>query len=119
MSSYTEQLLKEHSRSLRLIEKNLCCAITSVEQGIGNQTFLKGLFSSGVDEMGLLTIDADNAGTYTSIADDGASGTITLDINSGGYAAFVSPLTLTIGDTINAKRTITTADGWYKLMGNF
>jgi hypothetical protein len=79
------------------------------------EVFLKALFSTGNDTMETLTIDADNAATYTSIADDGASGTITLDINGGGFGAFVNPTVLGIGDTLIIKRTVTTASGFVKL----
>lgn len=84
-----------------------------------NGLFLKGVFASDNDTMETLTIDADNAGTYTSITDDGSSGDITLDINGGGDNAFINPTVLGIGDTLLVKRTITTANGFYKITGTF
>lgn len=81
--------------------------------------FLKGIFANGNDTMETLTIDADNAGTYTSISDDGASGTITLDINGGGFGAFVNPTVLAVNDVLIVKRTVTTASGWFKLTGTY
>lgn len=119
MSSRTEQLLREHSRSLRLIDKTLCCVIDAINDGAGNTVFLRGLFLTGDDEMGTLTIDSDDAGTYISIDDDGASGDITIDYNGGGDLPFSSPLILDVGDTILVKRTISTGDGWFKISGTF
>lgn len=81
--------------------------------------FLKSLFAAGDDEMESITIDADNAGTYTSISDDGASGAITLNINSEGFASFVNPTILEIGDTLIIKRATTTGAGWVKLTGTY
>lgn len=79
--------------------------------------FLKGIFASGSDTMETITIDADNAGTYVSITDDGSSGSITLDINGGGDAAFINPTVLAVSDTVVAKRTVSTAAGFYKITG--
>lgn len=79
--------------------------------------FLKGLFASGNDTMETITIDADNAGTYTSITDDGSSGAITLNINGGGDNAFVNPTVLGVSDTVVAKRATDTATGFYKITG--
>jgi hypothetical protein len=81
--------------------------------------FLKGIFAAGSDTMQTLTIDSDNAGTYTSITDDGGSGTIELSKNGGAFAAFSSPLVLAVSDTLVAKRTTTTSVGFYKLTGTF
>lgn len=81
--------------------------------------FLKALFDTGDDEMESITIDADNAGTYTSISDDGGSGAITLNINSGGFGTFSNPTVLGVGDTLIIKRATTTGDGWVKLTGTY
>lgn len=81
--------------------------------------FIKFGFESGNDETGTLTIDADNAGTFTSTTDDGSSGTITYNVNGGGFASFVNPTALGIGDTIAAKRTITTGAGYAKISGTY
>jgi hypothetical protein len=43
--------------------------------------FLKGIFAAGNDTMQTITIDADNAGTYTTLTQDGASGTISYTVN--------------------------------------
>jgi hypothetical protein len=81
--------------------------------------FIKFGFQTGSDTTGTLTIDADNAGTFTSTSDDGSSGTITYNVNGGGFAAFVNPTVLTIGNTIAAKRTITTGAGFAKISGTY
>ena len=81
--------------------------------------FIKGIFAIGSDTMLTLTIDSDTAGTYTSITDDGSSGTITLSKNGGAFGAFLSPLVLASTDTLVVKRTVTTAIGNYKLIGTY
>ena len=84
-----------------------------------NDIFIKGLFAATIADMPQLIIDSDTAGTFTSITDDGASGTITLSINGGAYAVFSSPLVLSASDTLDVKRTVATATGNYKLTGTF
>jgi len=81
--------------------------------------FIKGLFKAGSDTMETLTIDSDSAGTYTSISDDGSSGSITLSKNGGAFAAFSSPLALVATDTLDVKRTVDTAAGFFKLTGTY
>jgi hypothetical protein len=83
------------------------------------EVFIKGLFASGNDTMETLTIDTESAGTFTSIADDGGSGSITLSKNGGSFAAFSSPLTLANTDTLVVKRTTTTSAGFFKLTGTY
>ena len=81
--------------------------------------FIKFGFEATDDETGTLTIDADNAGTFTSTSDDGSSGDITYNVNGGGFAAFVNPTVLAVSDTIAAKRTITTGGGYAKITGTY
>jgi hypothetical protein len=81
--------------------------------------FIKGLFKASSDTMETLTIDADSAGTYTSISDDGSSGSITLSKNGGAFAAFSSPLALVATDTLTVKRTVDTAAGFFKITGTY
>jgi hypothetical protein len=76
-------------------------------------------FLAGTDTSGLITIDSDSAGTYTATTNDGSSGDITIDKNGTGYVAFSSPLTLEIGDTLQAKRSISTGAGWVKINGTY
>lgn len=83
------------------------------------QVFIKGIFKAANDTMETLTIDADNAGTYTSITQDGGSGTITLSKNGGAFSAFSNPLILAVSDTLVVKRTTTTNLGFYKITGTF
>ena len=84
-----------------------------------NDINLKGVFDADVEDMPQLTIDSDSAGTYTSITDDGSSGSITRSLNGGAYAAFSSALVLVATDTLDVKRTIFTASGFYKLTGTY
>ena len=81
--------------------------------------FIKFGFEATNDETGTLTIDADNAGTFVSTSDDGSSGDITYNVNGGGFAAFVNPTVLAIGNTIAARRTITTGAGFAKITGTY
>jgi hypothetical protein len=83
------------------------------------EVFIKGLFKSGSDTMETLTIDAESAGTFTSITDDGGSGSITLSKNGGSFAAFSNPLVLANTDTLVVKRTTTTSAGFFKLTGTY
>jgi len=76
-------------------------------------------FAKGVYPSSIVTITSNNAGTYTSIADDGASGTITLSINGGSFVAFSSPLVLVATDTIQFKRTLITASGYTEITGTY
>lgn len=94
-------------------------ANTDVICSIDNSTFIKGIFLDTQETLGTITIDTDNAGTYTSITDDGSSGSIELNINSGGFAAFVNPTVLASGDTLEVRRTTYTATGFYKIIGTF
>lgn len=86
---------------------------------LAKQVFIKGIFKAANDTMETLTIDADNAGTYTSITDDGGSGAITLSKNGGAFAAFSSPLVLAVSDTLVVKRATSTSLGFYKITGTF
>jgi hypothetical protein len=81
--------------------------------------FIKGIFAIGNDTMETLTIDSDTAGTFTSITDDGSSGSITLSKNGSAFSAFSSPLVLASTDTLVVKRTVTSAVGNFKLIGNY
>ena len=82
-------------------------------------TFIKGIFQTADTDMPVLTIDEDNAGTYSSITSDGSSGAITINKNGGGYASFSNPLVLEIGDTIIVKRATSGALGYYKIIGTY
>jgi hypothetical protein len=82
-------------------------------------TQIKGYWGASVTDLIQLTIDADNAGTYTSITDDGSSGSITLSKNGGAFGAFSNPLVLAVADTLDVKRTISTGVGFFKIVGTY
>lgn len=79
--------------------------------------YLKGVFGVSITAIDQLEIDIDSAGVYSTITDDGASGDIELSINLGAYGPFSGPLTLEIGDTVDATRVDGTSIGWFKLTG--
>ena len=61
------------------------------------------------------TVDGTTAGTYTVLASDGGSGTITFSRNGGAFAAIGSGILLAAGDNIRCRRTTTTASGWVRI----
>jgi hypothetical protein len=73
---------------------------------------LKGNFQAGVGVLADYVMTAEDEGTYTTLTDDGASGTVTILINGG---ALVLPYTAVAGDVVSSSRSINTAAGWYKL----
>ena len=82
-------------------------------------TFINGIWQTADTDLPQLTIDADSAGTYTSITSDAPSGAITISKNGGAYAAFSSPLVLAIGNTIIVKRATAGALGYFKIIGTY
>jgi hypothetical protein len=60
----------------------------------------------------VFTITADEAGSYTAWTDDGASGTWTYSKNGGAFIAATGTVSFVIGDTVQCKRTINTAQGY-------
>lgn len=75
-------------------------------------------FESGNDTSVLAT-NGGTTWTLTAISDDGGSGTITVDDNGGGFAAFVNPTTIANGETIQVKRTTTSSAGWVLITGAY
>lgn len=75
-------------------------------------------FTAGTDTSTLAT-NGSTTWTLTAISDDGSSGSITVDPNGGGYAAFVNPTTTANGETIQVKRTTTTGAGWVLITGTY
>lgn len=73
---------------------------------------LKFGWSAGDADTLTWTVTSDEAGTYTTYTQDGASGTITYSKNGGGFAALSGSITLAVSDTIVVRRTITTNAGW-------
>lgn len=76
-------------------------------------------WDAGEVDITQVTIDANSAGEFTGTSNDGSSGTITISVNGGAYAAFVSPLTLEVGDTIDVKRTVSTGAGYFQIVGTY
>jgi hypothetical protein len=60
------------------------------------------------------TVTADEAGTYGTYTQDGSSGAITYNKNSGGFVALSGSVTLAVADTIIVRRTVTTSQGFSK-----
>lgn len=71
----------------------------------------------GNDTSGLMTNNSGVTLTLTALAQDGASGTITVSVNGGAYAAFVNPTSLLNGQTLQVKRTVTTGVGSVTITG--
>jgi hypothetical protein len=60
----------------------------------------------------------DSAGTYDTETTDGSSGTITYSVNGGAFetlAAKGGSITLADTDTLDVKRTVSSAAGFFKL----
>ena len=112
-----------HQATLTLRVKNDSPCITpltpSGATSLISNLFLKGIFEADQTELEPITIDADNAGTYTALSGDVDSGDFTFDINGGGYNAFSAPFVLAIGDVLTAKRTTGTSAGWFKITGYY
>lgn len=75
---------------------------------------IQGAFVAGQSDLPQFTVTSAQAKTFTSLSNDGGSGTITVLINGGAISL---PITLSVGDTIDASRTITTNAGYYQLDG--
>jgi hypothetical protein len=78
--------------------------------------FIKGIFKASEAQMQSLTIDSDNAGTFTTLTQDGSSGTITFEINS---TPATLPFTLSASDVLDVFRTTGTSLGNYKISGTY
>lgn len=92
----------------------------------GNVCYISARFNIGDDiadigenVSGTIQITVKESGTYTSVSDDGGSGTITFNHNLAGYVAFASPMVLAVGDTLAIKRTTKTGYGWVLMTGTF
>jgi hypothetical protein len=83
---------------------------------IPKDVFIKGIFAASESQLQSLTIDADNAGTYTTLTQDGGSGTITFEINS---TPATLPFTLSVADVLDVFRTTSTSLGHYKITGTY
>lgn len=81
--------------------------------------FLSFQLLAGDDASITYTVDADSAGTYTAITDDGGSGTIEVQVNGGGWGAFVNPTVLVATDTIEVRRSTFASNGFVKITGTY
>lgn len=75
-------------------------------------------FTAGTDTSALFT-NPDTTLTLTALAQDGASGTITVSVNGGAYAAFVNPTTVNNAQTLQVKRTSTGSAGSVTITGTY
>ena len=107
--------------TLRVPNESQCVTplTPSGQTSLVSNLFLKGIFNATQSVLEPITIDTDNAGTYTAISGDTSSGDFTFDINGGGYNAFSAPFVLSSGDVLTAKRTTTGDAGWFKLTGYY
>lgn len=82
------------------------------------QNHIEVLFDAIDGESLELTINAAKAGTYTVLAQDGSSGTITFSKNGGAFGAIGGGIALADTDTIQVRRTATSAEGWVRISTN-
>lgn len=75
---------------------------------------LKFVFAIDNDTTITWTVTDDEAGTYGTYTQDGASGTLTYSLNGAAFAALTGTIVLTVGNTIAVKRSTYTAAGWIK-----
>jgi DNA/RNA endonuclease YhcR with UshA esterase domain len=113
-SGGAENIILQDQTSTPIVPSSVVGATVTVN--IPRDVFIKGIFSGTNDQMEQLTIDADNAGTYTAITTDGGSGTISFEVN-GSPATL--PFTLDIGDTLDAERSTFVASGFFKITGTY
>jgi hypothetical protein len=107
--------------TLRVKNDNPCISplTPSGQTSLISNLFLKGIFAEDQTDLESITIDADNAGTYTALSGDLASGDFTFDINGSGYNQFQSPFVLTQGDILSARRIVGTDAGFFKITGYY
>jgi hypothetical protein len=75
---------------------------------------LKFALAAGDDTIITFTVTDDEAGTYGTYTQDGASGTLTYSLNGGAFAALSGAIVLAVADTIAVKRTTFTSAGFIK-----
>lgn len=73
---------------------------------------LKWVFTAGDGGSAVVLISADEADDYDVFTDDGSSGTVEIRINGGSWAVPSGVVTLGIGDTLEARRSVWSAQGW-------
>lgn len=82
------------------------------------QNHIEVLFAAGDGDTLELTINPAKAGTYSVLAQDGSSGTITFSKNGGAFGAMGAGIALADTDTIQVRRTATGALGWVRISTN-
>lgn len=75
---------------------------------------LEWLWSAGDGGSAVLTVDGRYADDYDVFTDDGGSGTVEVRINGGSWAVPSGVVTLVLGDTLEARRSVWSAQGWLR-----
>lgn len=73
---------------------------------------LEWVFAAGDGGSATITVDARYADDYDVFTDDGNSGTVEIRINGGSWAVPSGVVTLALGDTLEARRSVWLAQGW-------
>lgn len=107
--------------TLRVKNDNPCISpLTPTGQtSLISNLFLKGIFAEDQTQLEPITIDSDNAGTYTSLSGDLGSGDFEFSINNGSFIPFQSLFVLSVGDILIVRRTIGTNAGFFKIVGYY
>lgn len=87
--------------------------------GGGGPDTLNVVYNMAADDSEVeYTITANEAGDVASHSDDGGSGTVSWQIDTGGgYGTATPPYTQAVGDKIKVTRTTTSSAGWAKQTG--
>lgn len=75
---------------------------------------LEWVFAAGDGGSATITVDARYADSYDVFTDDGSSGTVEVRINGGSWAVPSGVVTLALGDTLEARRSVWSAQGWLR-----
>jgi hypothetical protein len=75
---------------------------------------LEWVFAAGDGRSATITVDARYEDSYDVFSDDGSSGTVEIRINGGTWAVPSGVVTLGIGDTLEARRSVWSAQGWLR-----
>jgi hypothetical protein len=86
----------------------------AVSENITAPIPLKFALAAGDDTSITWTVTDDEAGTYGTYTQDGASGTLTYSLNGAAFAALSGAIVLAVADTIAVKRTTFTSAGFIK-----
>ena len=112
-----------HEAEITLRVKNSGVCLTPLtptgQTSLISNLFLKGIFAEDQTQLEPITIDSDNAGTYTSLSGDLGSGDFEFSINGGSFIPFQSPFVLSVGDILIVTRTVGTNAGFFKIVGYY